>query len=125
MTIIKNVSTQDLAQRNQLLQNCLRPEPLPYPIQSEYPIVLNPDCHDYSHCLYDEDRVIAHANLWPRYLVDDKGRTVAKIGLIGNVATNDEYRGRGIMSKLLTYLESKAILADMQALVLWSDLSKF
>ncbi|SMF55344.1 GNAT family N-acetyltransferase [Pseudobacteriovorax antillogorgiicola] len=114
-----------IALRNQLLQNALRPEPLPFKIQSEYPIVLGEKGTEFSHCLFHDDRIVAHANLWPRDLMDSLGQRVAKVGLIGNVATDESYRGQGFMKQLFQSLESKAILADLEALILWSDLSLF
>ena len=125
MNHIHKTQSRNIEKRNTLLQTSPRPDPLPYKIQSEYPIVLDPNNCEFSHCLEEDGDILAHANLWPRLLVNQQGKTIAKLGLIGNVATHEDHRGRGIMKSLFQYLESKAILANMDALILWSDLSVF
>ncbi len=115
---------KNLISRNKLLQKVLRPEKAIIPIESEYPTVLTNTNSKYSYCLYHKEEIIAHANLWPRKLVD-KGLTVTTVGLIGNVATKETWQGKGIMKSLLSYLTDKGQSLGMDTLILWSDLKQF
>ncbi len=111
--------------RNQLLQECLRPDPLPFPIEQEYPIVLAPEGQSYSYCHDFQNQLCSHANLWPRKVINALGQEQFLIGLVGNVATDPRFRGHGHMRSLLTAVEEIAQKSQMQALFLWSDLSSF
>jgi GNAT superfamily N-acetyltransferase len=111
--------------RNQLLQECLRPDPLPFPIEQEYPIVLAPEGQSYSYCHDVQNQLCSHANLWPRKVISALGQDSFLIGLVGNVATNPRFRGHGHMRSLLTAVEDIARQKHMQALFLWSDLTSF
>src|SRR5690606_5092783 len=68
-------------------------------------------------------RIVAHANLWPRTW--RTGQESFEVGLIGNVATSTQERGRGIGTELMRQLESLARRHNLKALILWSDLLKF
>jgi GNAT superfamily N-acetyltransferase len=111
--------------RNQLLQECLRPDPLPFPIEQEYPIVLAPEGQSYSYCHDVQNQLCSHANLWPRKVISALGQDPFLIGLVGNVATDPRFRGHGHMRSLLTAVEDIARQKQMQALFLWSDLTSF
>jgi GNAT superfamily N-acetyltransferase len=111
--------------RNQLLQDCLRPDPLPFPIEQEYPIVLAPEGQIYSYCHDYQNQLCSHANLWPRKVINTSGQEQFLIGLVGNVATDPRFRGHGHMRSLLTAVEEIALKNQMQALFLWSDLTSF
>jgi len=118
-------SETQFEQRHQLLQETLRPEKLPFPIQAEYPIVLDPTQCQFSHGFIVGEQLIAHANLWPRNIIDRDGQIMARVGLIGNVATHPAWQGKGIMAKLFQYLENLAYEHQLAALILWSDLVQF
>jgi GNAT superfamily N-acetyltransferase len=107
-----------------MLQAALRPEPLPFPIAAEYPLVLAADAAMLSYCLGHGVDVVAHANLWPRAALTREGRAV-KIGLVGNVATDARRRGQGLMRNLFEHLERRAAEQELTALYLWSDLLGF
>jgi GNAT superfamily N-acetyltransferase len=111
--------------RNQLLQECLRPDPLPFPIEQEYPIVLAPEGQGYSYLHNFQNQLCSHANLWPRKVINALGQDQFLIGLVGNVATDPRFRGHGHMRSLLTAVEEIAQQNRMQALFLWSDLTSF
>lgn len=119
-------SPRDIAERDRLLQAALRPSPSPYPIAREYPSVLSPQDVRFSWGLYsDTQQLVAHANLWPRVLLDHETGSSMNVGLIGNVATDTTLRGQGHMSHLLEKLAEKATQDGLHALILWSDLSEF
>ena len=111
--------------RNELLQRTLRPIPAEIPIESEYPIVLDPRHSDLSFCVTSVTGVSAHANLWPRKVIDASGSVIAHIGLIGNVATSEDVRGQGLMKQVMTQLSARALDQGLSHLLLWSDLLSF
>lgn len=118
-------NSEQFTERNKLLQLCMRPDPLPFPIEDEYPIVLAEDSRRFSYCLNHNNRICSHANLWPRQVIDRQNRNKGQIGLVGNVATDPSMQGRGHMRELLSNLEEIAKRQNLDALVLWSDLDQF
>jgi predicted N-acetyltransferase YhbS len=119
-------SPQEIAARDHLLQAALRPFPTYFPIAREYPTVLSSQDVRFSWCLFsDTQQLVAHANLWPRVLLDHATGFSMKVGLIGNVATAKTVRGQGHMSHLLELLGEKAKQDGLHALILWSDLTEF
>ena len=119
-------SPMEIAERDRLLQAALRPFPTVFPIAKEYPTVLSSQDVRFSWGLYsDTQQLVAHANLWPRVLLDHKTGFSMTVGLIGNVATDTSLRGQGHMSHLLDKLGEKAQKDGIHALILWSDLTEF
>ncbi len=115
-----------LEQRTKLLQNSLRDSLVPYRIDQEFPIVLNPTHKNLSFCVTDEKKqLLAHANFWPRHFWDRDLQKSFAVALVGNVATHPEFRNKGIMTQLLNFLWEKARNLEFEALVLWSDSAKF
>ena len=108
-------------QRDQLLMDSLRPDPLPFRVRDEYPIVLDPAHAEFSHVIEEDGEIVAHANLWPRVISDRSRRTSIPIGLIGNVATSAKKRAQGYMSRLMDHLKHKSEKMGLNALILWSD----
>jgi len=107
------------------LQEALRPQQPLFPVPSEYPTVLSQQSILHSHCLIVDGQVVAHANLWPRSLVDEVTGEALAVGLIGNVATALPMRGRGLSRAILSHVEQIAKAEGMNALFLWSDLLEF
>ncbi len=125
MSYFNPTKPEHFLERNKLLQICMRPDPLPFPIEEEYPIVLSNEARSTSYCLKHNNRICSHANLWPRPVVDRLGRIKGQVGLVGNVATDPSMQGRGHMRKLLSNLEEIGKRQNLDALVLWSDLDQF
>lgn len=125
MSYFNPTTGEQFKERNELLQLCMRPDPLPFPIADEYPIVLSEEARTTSYCLKSNNRICSHANLWPRSVIDRQGRVKGQIGLVGNVATDPSMQGRGHMRELLSKLEEIAKKQSLDALVLWSDLDQF
>lgn len=113
------------AARDRMLQSTLRPPETPFAIGAEYPLVLGEDGACFSYCLMDHDQVVAHANLWPRRLVDRERGREHRIGLVGNVATVETRQGQGLMRRVMDEVKERAMGWGLQALVLWSDLTEF
>ncbi|MBC7661473.1 MAG: GNAT family N-acetyltransferase [Chitinophagaceae bacterium] len=125
MTYYNPSKPEHFKARNALLQLCMRPDPLPFPVEQEYPIVLAEQGKEFSYCLNHNNRICSHANLWPRTVIDRQNREKGQIGLVGNVATDPSMQGRGHMRELLSNLEDIANRQNLDALVLWSDLDQF
>ncbi len=124
--IIRHPKTEEEIQsRNALLQTSLRPADMNFPVTDEYPLVLSSDNCSYSYCQFNGDRVIAHFNLYPKEVIDAKGKTCLNIGLVGNVATDERCRGQGLMKGMFHFLQETAQTEGLDALILWSDLVQF
>ena len=125
MTLYHPTESHQFKVRDALLQKSLRPEQLPFPIASEYPLVLGPQGNAFSYCYNHLGQLCSHANLWPRRVFDNVSQEHFMIGLVGNVATDPRWRGQGHMRNLLTAIEASAQQYKLAALLLWSDLSTF
>ncbi|MBF0440726.1 MAG: GNAT family N-acetyltransferase [Oligoflexales bacterium] len=119
-----DLSQEDITERNRLLSESLRPPQPLFPIESEYPIVLDKKNTKYSYCLKVNNVLVSHLNLWPRVLHDRDTSTSFKIGLVGNVATNPNFRGYGYMRRCFEHLEEVCRHSNIEAIILWSDLLK-
>ncbi len=120
-----NTPTKLIGRRNSLLQHALRDEKLPFSIADECPIILNEKYLDTSFCYHNSEEVVSHLSLWKRKIICRKTNTTFKVGLIGNVATNSNWRQKGYSKKLLLKTTAKAKDQGLDALILWSDLNKF
>ncbi len=125
MKLIHPTDLVTLEKRNHMLFEALRTQDSELPIEKEYPIVLSAENLRYSYCLTDQDTICSHANLWPRILQDRSHVETIPVGLVGNVATAESHRGRGLMKDLMDTLEQEAQKKGLSALILWSDLSEF
>ncbi|MGE0172807.1 MAG: GNAT family N-acetyltransferase [Oligoflexales bacterium] len=113
--------------RNHLVQEQLRAKNPLFPVEHEYPIVLDQKMAMLSYCMMnDNNEVVAHANLWPRrFITGESSNQSYNVGLVGNVATDKRWQNKGLMRKLFGYLESIARKQNLDALILWSDLVQF
>lgn len=124
--IINNPCTKtELEQRNTLLTISLRDTPLEWGYPSEYPLVLNEHNINTSWCVFFDQKLAAHATLWPRALRHRSSQCQFNVGLVGNVATHPEHRGRGFMASLFDHLTKVGRKHELSALILWSDLGQF
>ena len=125
LTIANPATPSQRSDRDALLAASLRDSGLGWPYASEYPLVLSGAGDQTSWCVYEGAHIVAHANLWTRYLTRLSDQKTIPVGLVGNVATSAGHRGQGIMSGLMSHLEKTAQAQNLQALVLWSDLLEF
>src|SRR4051794_34006001 len=105
-------TAREFSERDALLTKSLREDGAPFPIASEYPLVLSAAGARFSYCLGLEGKIAAHANLWPREL------GTVPVGLVGNVATDAEHRGRGLMTAVMSGLGAEAEKLGLKALLL-------
>jgi len=125
LTIANPATPTERSNRDSLLTASLRDSGITWDYASEYPLVLSGTGDQTSWCVFEGTNIVAHANLWIRDLTRLADQKSIQIGLIGNVATGAEHRGRGIMSSLMSHLEKTAQSQNLKALVLWSDLLEF
>ncbi len=111
--------------RDLLLMKSLREGTLDWSYDAEYPLVLSTEGNSTSWCAFMGNQLIGHANLWPRTLKHSSEQKSIPIGLVGNVATDENFRGQGHMRSLIAQLENLAYGQSLCALVLWSDLLEF
>jgi len=94
---------------------------LPVGMKAEYPHLYgdmerNPEwCHIVTH----RGRIIAHTGIYPLEFVACGHRVM--VGGIGAVATDDKYRGQGLMSDLLDYSTKWMRTHGMPVSILWGD----
>lgn len=127
MEITSQLTRSLKKQRDKIIKTQLRPDPLPFTIHDEYPLVLGDNDRSHSYLLIDENNAVhCHANFWQRQLIaTDPNLPHLRIALIGNVATAHDQQGKGRMSLLLNSLISSARSQGLDGLVLWSDLVRF
>ena len=123
--ISNQLTLKQVSDRDALITSALRPDGAPFSIADEYPTILNPDFTEHSYCVLKKQRVIAHANLWPRIMTTADEQISLHVGLIGNVATDHRHRGKGLMKQLMVHLVDEAKDQKLDALILWSDLLQF
>jgi predicted N-acetyltransferase YhbS len=119
MRVAHPKTEEEFAARDSLLQASLREASAAYGIAAEYPLVLGRAGARFSWCGFEGSRVVAHINLWPREM---SGR---RLGLVGNVATDPEFRGRGLMHTMFKEIRIAAQEQGLTGLLLWSDLQEF
>lgn len=119
MRISHPCNESEFKARNRLLQACLRDATTSYDIASEYPLVLSQSGANFSWCGFIGSDLVAHINLWPRRVHN------RKIGIVGNVATAEEFRGRGLMRTMFETIKKIASKNGIDTLLLWSDLQEF
>ncbi|MEI8026106.1 MAG: GNAT family N-acetyltransferase [Pseudomonadota bacterium] len=115
------LNPKQLVARHSLLQSSLRPDSN-YDIELEYPQVFS--LQDSSITGLKDQIPIVHANILYREFAALDGQTW-KAALIGNVATEETFRGQGLQKQLFRHLESIARNESADVLVLWSDLESF
>lgn len=126
---IINLKPEHISARNALLQKTLRSDNHEYSITCEYPLLMSQEGMQYSYTIVakeaGEDIVCAHAHFWPRELQNETTGEIYKIALIGNVASDPRFRGRGLMRRLFEHFVKLAEQQGFLGLFLWSELLQF
>jgi GNAT superfamily N-acetyltransferase len=115
------LSPEQSLKRHSLIQSALRSEST-YNIELEYPQVFA----NHENCITGllADTPVVHASILYRVFEAPAGESW-KAGLIGNVATDESFRGQGFQRLLFTHLEEKSMAEGADVLILWSDLVTF
>jgi predicted GNAT family N-acyltransferase len=121
MNVIQPKDQSLIDDRDAMLRHTMRPDSSPWPIASEYPIVLDHRDTTASFCVLMDGVLAAHANFWPRPLVDATGSSVGRCALIGNVATAPRFRGQGTTRPLFDCFNRLAAEQAIDLVVLWAE----
>lgn len=112
-----------------LLHQTLREQPIDYSILKEYPLVFTKEQgeENVSGSLVGrvKQSIVTHLNLLTRHFVDADGSVVLRLGFVTNVATHPQWQKKGYMTSTFKHLDSIAAKQNLDALLLWGDLSKF
>ena len=116
-----------IEERNKLLQDSLREYHHNFSIVDEYPLLLtnSDDSRSTSYCALHSGTIVSHASLQVRNFKTTAEKKTDKIGLVGNVATEKSWRGRGVMHCLFKEIQKRMVDQDLSLIVLWSDLIEF
>lgn len=100
----------------------LRPES-DWSLHQEYPTVFNPKNLHNIRIITDERKVLSHAVLKP--LIVKTPIVIFKVGAIGSVVTDSQYRGHGFSTKILEDCLIEAKRQGCDFAVLWTQLHDF
>jgi len=106
----------------EFLNHKLRPEH-GWSIDKEYPTALNLANRHNMNIVVSEDKVVSHAVLKP--LIVKSPHLIYKIGAIGSVITDEEYRNQGLSHKILNESLSLAKQQNCDVAILWTNLYDF
>ncbi len=91
-------------------------------VERDFQSVFDENLFQYNYLMFKDNNVIAHAAIrFREVLLEDESIPVA---LIGAVVVHDNFRGQGIMSKLLNYVLEKH-QEKVAFFLLWSNLLPF
>jgi len=71
----------------------------------------------------DNNRIVSHVGLFPLNVL--VGKTILKVGGIGGVATDPDYRGQGLMGELLKFAIDRMEKERYAFSVLWGDRQRY
>jgi len=93
--------------------------------QTRYPHVWRRDTVQYDNkiVLKLDDKIVSHVGIFPLTMV--VGKAKVNIGGIGAVATLQEYRGRGFMTKLMKAAIRKMKADGYSLSILWGDRQRY
>jgi predicted N-acetyltransferase YhbS len=77
----------------------------------------------HSRLAWINNKIASSATLYPTTAITPQQQI--KLGIIGAVATSEEFRGKGLSQQLLQELEATARSLKLDALMLWSDQREF
>jgi predicted acetyltransferase len=92
-------------------------------IAKEYPTALTPSNLHNIQIISDEDQIVSHAVVKP--LIVKTPHLVLKVGAIGSVVTNPEYRNQGYSSQIIQSCLKLCEKQQCDISILWTDLFEF
>lgn len=76
-----------------------------------------------SFIIKDNGKIVSHTGLFPLDVL--VGKTILKAGGIGGVSTDPDYRGQGLMRKLLNFTIDKMKQQEYAFSILWGDRQRY
>ena len=120
---ITTLKPEEFEDMMRFLEKCYRHSRNYFPWR--YPHVWRKDTIEYENriILKVNGKIVSHVGIFPLEMIVGKARI--KMGGIGGVATLQEYRGRGYMTKLMNYAISKMKEMGFSISVLWGDRQRY
>lgn len=106
----------------EFLNHTLRPTH-GWSIDKEYPTALNLANRHNMNIVISDNRIVSHAVLKP--LIIKSPHIIYKVGAIGSVATDEEFRNQGLSQKILNESLNLARQQNCDISVLWTNLYDF
>jgi predicted N-acetyltransferase YhbS len=76
-----------------------------------------------SQLVWKDEQIAASASLYPVVVVTPMAQL--KLGVVGAVATDQQFRGQGLSTQVLKDIEQAALAKGLEGLILWSDQTEF
>nr|WP_295900407.1 GNAT family N-acetyltransferase [uncultured Bdellovibrio sp.] len=92
-------------------------------IAAEYPTAFSSNNLHNMRIIADEGHVLSHAVLKP--LIIKSPHVIFKVGAIGSVVTDDQHRGQGLSTKVISDCLKLATEQSCDIAILWTDLFDF
>lgn len=92
-------------------------------IAAEYPTAFSSNNLHNMRIIADEGHVLSHAVLKP--LIIKSPHVIYKVGAIGSVVTDDQHRGQGLSTQVMTDCLKSAAEQSCDIAILWTDLFDF
>lgn len=92
-------------------------------IAAEYPTAFSSNNLHNMRIIADEGHVLSHAVLKP--LIIKTPQVIFKVGAIGSVVTDEQHRGQGLSTQLITDCLKSATEQSCDIAILWTDLFDF
>jgi len=104
------------------LNQNLRPN-VNWSIANEYPTALTPTNIGNIRIITEGNKIVSHAVLKP--LIIKSPTVIFKVGAIGSVVTDSNYRGQGLSTRILSECLIEAKKQDCDIAMLWTNLYDF
>lgn len=118
----KNPSENEYQKVLEFLNKNLRNE-CQWSIDREYPTALTPNNRHNMNVVMDENTIVSHAVLKP--LIIKSPHLIYKVGAIGSVVTNENYRNQGWSQKIIQRCNELALDQQCDISILWTNLYDF
>ena len=120
---ISSLNPEEFDEMMRFLEKCYRHSRGYFP--RRYPHVWRRDTLDYENkiILKLDGKIVSHVGIFPlKFIVNED---IIDVGGIGGVATLQEYRGRGYMSRLMNYSIEKMGRDGYALSILWGDRQRY
>ena len=118
----KNPSENEYLKVLEFLNKSLRQD-CQWSIDKEYPTALNLSNRHNMNVVFDQSTIVSHAVLKP--LIIKSPHIIYKVGAIGSVVTNENYRNQGWSQKIITRCNEMAADQKCDISILWTNLYDF
>ncbi|NUM57188.1 MAG: GNAT family N-acetyltransferase [Bdellovibrionaceae bacterium] len=118
----KNPSDKEFSKVLDFLNKSLRKD-CSWSIDKEYPTALNLNNRHNMNIVWDDQNIVSHAVLKP--LIIKSPHVIYKLGAIGSVVTDENYRNQGWSTKIIQKCNQLALEQSCDVTILWTNLYEF